>query len=854
MNQIAQAEDSVHLAITSQSMADHRLVDFNSMLDICALYEVVSNDKGQPIDSRILEVNRAFEHMVASSRDKLIGLKASDIFGNIPDWVQERCYRVAETGKSDQFEFQYTPGDAYYHISVFSAEKGKFMSVSHDITAHRRAEEALRESREKYQLLFENAHDAIFVVQDGFIKFNNQKICEITGFSQEILKGIQFAGLIHHLDRQMVPDNHGSDNSDKRIDRAVECRIIDSEGKIKWLETNSITIDWEGRAALLIFANDVTERKSAEDALRSSEKRFRIAAELASDIIYEWNLLVNYYEYYGDIDKTLGYEKNEFPRSLEAWGKIIHPDDFNRVIGSLEAHFKTGKPFDEAYRIIRKDGKIAYLADRGMAVFDENGKPYKWVGVISDITGRKQDEARQAARAEYLSKLVGLTDCHEIAELTYKHIRSLLPCDAGALMLLHKESEQDKFEVVYNFDTEEGGAFQAKSEREFFDFQPDSISAHVFHSGQRLVLHRSPDYDKKVDWEFRNGFIFNDRPSLSLAFLPLNIHRQTIGVLSVQSYSPNVYDNGLLALLDSIAADLSMALKAAQSTEALKRSEHRLRALFDNMLEGLAYCQIINDDRGQPIDWIYLDVNGAFERLTGISNIIGKRVTEVFPDIRNATPELFEIYGRVASTGNIESFEINFTPLQVWLNITVYSPERGYFVAVFEDISERKRSEKTIRDSESKFRSLFESVQDGIAFVSLEGKIQHSNQAYRDMLGYTEEEIKNLTYMEVTPSRWHEWESRIVKDQIISRGYSDLYEKEYIRKDGTVFPIAVRSALIRDGEGNPIYMVGIVRDITDRKRADETLRKLAAVVEQSAESNDLAETRDRSNMPNRRLR
>ena len=96
------------------------------------------------------------------------------------------------------------------------------------------------------------------------------------------------------------------------------------------------------------------------------------------------------------------------------------------------------------------------------------------------------------------------------------------------------------------------------------------------------------------------------------------------------------------------------------------------------------------------MDFVYIAVNAAFTQLTGLNNVIGKSVTEVIPGIRESEPELFETYGRVAATGCPERFEIDFKPLGKWLTISVYSPKKGYFVAVFDDITERKVQEQRV--------------------------------------------------------------------------------------------------------------------------------------------------------------
>ncbi|MDD4861951.1 MAG: diguanylate cyclase [Smithellaceae bacterium] len=132
-------------------------------------------------------------------------------------------------------------------------------------------------------------------------------------------------------------------------------------------------------------------------------------------------------------------------------------------------------------------------------------------------------------------------------------------------------------------------------------------------------------------------------------------------------------------------------------TEALQESEKRYHSLFENMLEGFAYCKMLYDGEGHPIDFIYLYVNVAFERLTGLGAVTGKKVTEAIPGVKESNPELLEIYGRVALTGNPERFEIDFKPLARLLSISVYSPEKGYFVAVFDDVTERKSYEDKLK-------------------------------------------------------------------------------------------------------------------------------------------------------------
>ncbi|MHB8110011.1 MAG: PAS domain S-box protein [Syntrophorhabdaceae bacterium] len=163
-------------------------------------------------------------------------------------------------------------------------------------------------------------------------------------------------------------------------------------------------------------------------------------------------------------------------------------------------------------------------------------------------------------------------------------------------------------------------------------------------------------------------------------------------------------------------------------------------------------------------------------------------------------------------------------------NVEVYSAQTTYMgrtavIGTLIDASERKAYRNALEISEQKYRGLFEKLPDGFTLVTMDKKFIDINPAFMAMSGYSREELLNLKYPEITPKKWHARQDKMIEGQVLSRGYSDVFEKEYIRKDGTVFPIEVRTHLDRDEKGNPLRMWGFVRDISRRKEAEKALKK-----------------------------
>ncbi len=318
-------------------------------------------------------------------------------------------------------------------------------------------------------------------------------------------------------------------------------------------------------------------------------------------------------------------------------------------------------------------------------------------------------------------------------------------------------------------------------------------------------------------------------------------------------------DGKIIGVL-GIARDITEQRRAKQ---ALLLSQHKYKSLFKNMLTAAAYHQIILDKKGKPVDYIILEVNDAFERQTGLKkeNVIGQRVTELMPGIKRSKPDLISIYGKVALTGEGISLEFYFEPLDRWYSVSAYCPEKGFFVSVFQDVSDKKRSEdelaharedleskveertaeltrsnELLSASEAHHRTLVETIPYGIMENDLSGAITFCNAACAGMHGYAEDEMDGKSFWDFYDTKEEREESRRRFYEIVREQPPPAPHFHKTRtKDGRVMDIRVDWNYKHDEKGGLTGFISIISDITDQKRAEEeaanTLRYTRALTE-----------------------
>ena len=280
----------------------------------------------------------------------------------------------------------------------------------------------------------------------------------------------------------------------------------------------------------------------------------------------------------------------------------------------------------------------------------------------------------------------------------------------------------------------------------------------------------------------------------------------------------------------AILASIKIALQLFESKMKGKRSKKELienKVIFD-LVENHPSVAIVKLDSRLNIEY----VSPSMENMLGfpVANIYGTSVLRnVHPDdiehleqtVANAIAHYDQLYDGL--------FRI-YTPKGKirWVECKarfLYDAWNNFNGAIFiqSDITDRKQAEILLKESENKYRSLFENMQDGIASVDLNGRILTYNNAFKQMLGYTDEELKTLTTDDITPSKWHSMERGILRNQVEKMGYSSIYEKECQDKNGRIIPVSLRTYLLKDENGNHIGYSALFRDLTNQKQLEKEL-------------------------------
>lgn len=267
----------------------------------------------------------------------------------------------------------------------------------------------------------------------------------------------------------------------------------------------------------------------------------------------------------------------------------------------------------------------------------------------------------------------------------------------------------------------------------------------------------------------------------------------------------------------------------------LKESEAKYKSLFNNMNLGHSYYKIITDESGKPIDYIITEVNPAYEKITGnkCSELIGKKATEAFPNIKNSIVDWIAIFGEVALTGKPISMETYSDVMDRWYDVSYYCPKKGYTAAIFSDITSRKENEKDLQLTKRKLIEAHELAHLGDwEFDVRNNKHYWSDEIYR-IYGFEPQSfdpIDKTFYDYIHPDDLEYFKQAEIG---LFNGTIDNFEHRYVGIGGKNGWISAKTKKFYDEEGKLIFLRGTVQDITERKLLEQELRNAKEEAEEA---------------------
>ncbi|WP_242343396.1 PAS domain-containing protein [Anaeromyxobacter terrae] len=270
-----------------------------------------------------------------------------------------------------------------------------------------------------------------------------------------------------------------------------------------------------------------------------------------------------------------------------------------------------------------------------------------------------------------------------------------------------------------------------------------------------------------------------------------------------------------------------------RAEQALRESEAKYRGLFDHMTNGFTLCRVIFEG-DRPVDYVHEEANLAFEAQTGLRRdaVLGRRISEVLPGLREDPAGWIELLGNVARTGEPVHYERHLAELGRWFEATAYRPKPGYFAVLFLDVTERKRTEERLRESTTLLRestqllrAISDTSGDVIFAKDRDGRMRFANPGTAALVGKPAGEILGKTDLEFLSDPAVGRQIMETDRHIMASGEPAEVEEAVPLPDGRPRVWLSRKTPYRDADGNVIGLLGISRDITDRKRIEDALHE-----------------------------
>jgi PAS domain S-box-containing protein len=766
--------------ILSVDVTRRKLAEKQAQAELGRFHNVLATMYGGVLlvgdDNRVELANQAFCDIfgLTDSPASLTGLTATDIMERIRNAYEhpgEEVARIGEiVGRGEPVrgeEVAFRGGRTYLRDFIPISMDGKtYGRLWHhlDITERKRAEAARAVSEDQFRAVSESSAVLLVVTRqsDNVILFTNAAFDQAFGYAKGELVGSSAPALyVDPGERAAMIDTLTA----KGLVQDMEVQVRRKDGTQFWASTSVRRLQFAGAPAILGAAVDITERKRTEEALRRNEATLRGILDATRESVWLFS--------------TDGVVLQANATALARFGKA-GPEVVGKSLEEILTPELAALRRARLHEVVESARPVEFEDERaGMQfrhsfypVLDARGAVVAVTSFSRDITAsRRAEQALRESEARYRVVADNTYDWEFWLDPHGKYLYSSPSCER---ITGYKPAE-----------------FMADPELRFRLAHPDD---------RQTLL----DHINGVEREQPGGLEYR------------LIHRDG-SVRWIGHVCQPIFDAGG-EFLGTRGSNRDIT-ERKQAEQTLQESEGRLRKLYSAMSEGLVLHQVAYDGTGKATDYRLVDVNPAFEAITGMSRdrAVGQLASKLYG---TGSPPYLDIYARVAETGEPAEFETEFAPMAKCFHISVFSPGKGIFATVFSDITARKQSERRIAEQ----ATMLASANDAIIGYDAGYRTTFWNRSAEQMYGYSEAEALGKVSNELLRPVY----IGITREQLVARIAADGHvETESIRttRDGRQLSVEAHVIALRDEQGTTTGYVSVDRDITERKRAEQALRE-----------------------------